>query len=30
MTGIKDFKKSLARIFDNDLRTRQWENYPDT
>ena len=29
MTGIKDFKKSLARIFDNDLRTRQWENYPD-
>lgn len=29
MTGIKDLKKSLARIFDNDLRTRQWENYPD-
>ncbi|MBQ5606418.1 MAG: ion transporter, partial [Prevotella sp.] len=29
MTGMKDFKKSLARIFDNDLRTRQWENYPD-
>ena len=29
MTKIKDFKKNLARIFDNDLRTRQWENYPD-
>ena len=26
---IRDFKKNLARIFDNDLRTRQWENYPD-
>lgn len=26
---IREFKKSLARIFDNDLRTRQWENYPD-
>ena len=23
------FKKQLARIFDNDLRTKQWENYPD-
>ena len=22
-------KKQLARIFDNDLRTKQWENYPD-
>ncbi len=26
---VKDFKKNLARVFDNDLRTRQWENYPD-
>ena len=26
---IRDFKKNLARVFDNDLRTRQWENYPD-
>ena len=23
------FKKALARIFDNDLRTRQWENIVD-
>ena len=29
MAGIKYFKKNLARIFDNDLHTRQWENYPD-
>lgn len=26
---VREFKKRLARIFDNDLRTRQWENYPD-
>lgn len=26
---VKDLKKNLARVFDNDLRTRQWENYPD-
>ena len=26
---MQKFKKSLARIFDNDLRTKQWENYPD-
>ena len=26
---INKFKKQLARIFDNDLRTKQWENYPD-
>ena len=29
MTRIQKFKKQLARIFDNDLRTKQWENYPD-
>ena len=29
MTRIQNFKKQLARIFDNDLRTKQWENYPD-
>lgn len=29
MIVIKDFKKKLARVFDNDLRTKQWENYPD-
>ena len=27
--SVREFKKRLARIFDNDLRTRQWENYPD-
>ncbi len=26
---IREFKKSLARVFDNDLRTKQWENYAD-
>lgn len=26
---VKGLKKNLARVFDNDLRTRQWENYPD-
>lgn len=26
---MRQFKKQLARIFDNDLRTRQWENYVD-
>ena len=29
MTRVEIFKKQLARIFDNDLRTKQWENYPD-
>lgn len=29
MTKIEKFKKQLARVFDNDLRTKQWENYPD-
>ena len=29
MTKVERFKKKLARIFDNDLRTKQWENYPD-
>lgn len=23
------FKKKLSRVFDNDLRTKQWENYVD-
>ncbi|MBR5592574.1 MAG: ion transporter [Bacteroidaceae bacterium] len=26
---MQKIKKQLARIFDNDLRTKQWENYPD-
>ena len=29
MTRAERFKKQLARVFDNDLRTRQWENIPD-
>ena len=29
MTKIEKFKKQLARVFDNDLRTKQWENYAD-
>ena len=29
MEAFENFKKQLARIFDNDLRTKQWENYPD-
>ena len=29
MTKKKQFKKQLARVFDNDLRTKQWENYVD-
>ena len=29
MTRIQNFKKQLAGVFDNDLRTKQWENYPD-
>ena len=29
MTRADRFKKQLARVFDNDLRTKQWENYVD-
>lgn len=29
MTSIENFKKQLARVFDGDLRTKQWENYAD-
>ena len=29
MTRTENFKKQLARVFDSDLRTRQWENYAD-
>ena len=29
MTRIEKFKKQLARVFDNDLSTRQWSNYVD-
>ena len=29
MTAAEKFKKQLARVFDSDLRTRQWENYVD-
>lgn len=26
---IKNFKQQLARVFDDDLRTEQWQNYVD-
>lgn len=26
---MQKLKEQLARIFDNNLRTKQWENYPD-
>lgn len=26
---IKEFKHSLGRVFDGDLRTKQWQNIPD-
>ena len=29
MTRVEKIRKQLARIFDNDLRTKQWENYVD-
>lgn len=29
MKKIKLFKQRLSRVFDNDLHTKQWENYPD-
>ena len=29
MTRTERFRKQLARVFDNDLRTKQWENIPD-
>ncbi len=29
MKKIENFKKQLAHIFDDDLRTKQWENIPD-
>ncbi len=29
MTRVEKIKKQLARVFDNDLRTKQWENIPD-
>ena len=29
MTKTENFKKQLARVFDSDLRTKQWENYAD-
>lgn len=29
MTKTERFRKQLARIFDSDLRTKQWENIPD-
>lgn len=29
MATTATLKKHLARIFDNDLRTKQWENIPD-
>ena len=29
MTKIRKFKEQMARVFDNDLRTKQWQNYVD-
>ncbi|MGN0007253.1 MAG: ion transporter [Alistipes sp.] len=29
MTKSENFKQQLARVFDNDLRTKQWENVVD-
>ncbi|MBR5476560.1 MAG: potassium channel family protein [Bacteroidaceae bacterium] len=29
MTKAEKFKEQLARVFDSDLRTKQWENYAD-
>lgn len=29
MTKAEKFKQQLARVFDNDLRTKQWVNYVD-
>ena len=29
MTKREEFKRRLARVFDSDLRTKQWENYAD-
>ena len=29
MTKIRKFKEQMARVFDNDMRTKQWENYID-
>ena len=29
MSKIADFKKKLARVFDNNLKTEQWSNILD-
>ncbi len=29
MTKLEKFKQRLSRVFDSDLRTKQWENYVD-
>ena len=29
MTRVQTFKHQLANVFDNDLRTKQWQNYLD-
>lgn len=29
MAKREEFKRPLARVFDSDLRTKQWENYAD-
>ena len=29
MTKIQSFKLELARVFDDDLHTKQWHNYVD-
>ena len=29
MTKVEKFKQQLSRVFDSDLRTKQWENYVD-
>ena len=29
MTRVQTFKHQLANVFDNDLRTKQWQNGGD-
>ena len=29
MISVKKLKKQLARVFDNNLRTEQWQNWGD-
>ena len=29
MENTTNIKKQIARVFDNDLRTKQWQNWGD-